>query len=192
MSAKDQAHKLPENPGVYMMKNTDDTVIYVGKAKNLKRRVSSYFLPNRDAKTTALVAKIDHIDYIITGNEYEALVLENNLIKKYNPHYNILLKDGKSYPLIKITNEEYPRVYKTRRILPDGASYYGPFPKVKQLEDYVELIRSTYHLRLCSGVLKKRDKPCLYYHIHKCLGPCIGNANKKEYSEEVAEIKEFL
>ena len=139
MSAKDQARSLPENPGVYMMKNIDDTVIYVGKAKNLKRRVNSYFLPNRDAKTSALVAKIDHIDYIITGNEYEALVLENNLIKKYNPHYNILLKDGKSYPLIKITNEEFPRVYKTRRILPDNSSYYGPFPKGKQLEDYIEL-----------------------------------------------------
>ena len=192
MSAKDQARSLPENPGVYMMKNIDDTVIYVGKAKNLKRRVNSYFLPNRDAKTSALVAKIDHIDYIITGNEYEALVLENNLIKKYNPHYNILLKDGKSYPLIKITNEEFPRVYKTRRILPDNSSYYGPFPKGKQLEDYIELIRSTYHLRLCSGPLKKREKPCLYYHIHKCLGPCVFPDCKNDYLDEIAEIKEFL
>lgn len=192
MSAKDQARNLPENPGVYMMKNVDDDVIYVGKAKNLKRRVTSYFLPNRDAKTSALVSKIDHIDYIITGNEYEALVLENNLIKKYNPHYNILLKDGKSYPLIKITNEEFPRVYKTRRILPDKANYYGPFPKGKQLEDYLELIRSTYHLRLCSGQLKKREKPCLYYHIHKCLGPCVYNECKNEYLDEIAEIKEFL
>ena len=94
MSARDQAHALPQNPGIYMMKNADDKVIYVGKAKNLRKRVSSYFLPNRDAKTTALVQKIDHIDYIIKGNEYEALILENNLIKKYNPHYNILLKDG--------------------------------------------------------------------------------------------------
>ena len=192
MSAKDQARSLPENPGVYMMKNIDDDVIYVGKAKNLKRRVTSYFLPNRDAKTSALVAKIDHIDYIITGNEYEALVLENNLIKKYNPHYNILLKDGKSYPLIKITNEDFPRVYKTRRILPDEANYYGPFPKGKQLEDYIELIRSTYHLRLCSGPLKKREKPCLYYHIHKCLGPCVYKECKNEYLDEIAEIKEFL
>ena len=127
MSARDQAHALPQNPGIYMMKNADDKVIYVGKAKNLRKRVSSYFLPNRDAKTTALVQKIDHIDYIITGNEYEALILENNLIKKYNPHYNILLKDGKSYPMIKITNEPFPRVYKTRRIIDDGSSYYGPF-----------------------------------------------------------------
>ena len=106
MTAKEQAHALPDNPGVYMMKNKDDRIIYVGKAKNLKKRVSSYFLPNRDAKTTALVEKIDHIDYIITGNEYEALVLENNLIKRHNPHYNILLKDGKSYPMIKITNDK--------------------------------------------------------------------------------------
>ncbi|MGN0906104.1 MAG: excinuclease ABC subunit UvrC [Bullifex sp.] len=192
MSAKDQAHALPENPGIYMMKDSSDTVIYVGKARNLRRRVSSYFLTGRDAKTSALVAKIDHIDYIITGNEYEALVLENNLIKKYNPHYNILLKDGKSYPMIKITKEDYPRVYKTRRILPDGADYFGPFPQGKQLEYYLELIRAGYHLRLCSGELKKREKPCLYYHIHKCLGPCIGEVTPEAYGEEVKEIREFL
>ena len=117
MTAKEQAHALPDNPGVYMMKNKDDRIIYVGKAKNLKKRVSSYFLPNRDAKTTALVEKIDHIDYIITGNEYEALVLENNLIKRHNPHYNILLKDGKSYPMIKITNEDLDTAHNPGRLV---------------------------------------------------------------------------
>lgn len=192
MSAKDQAHALPENSGIYMMKDASDTVIYVGKAKNLRRRVSSYFLSGRDAKTSALVSKIDHIDYIITGNEYEALVLENNLIKKYNPHYNILLKDGKSYPMIKITKEDFPRVFKTRRILPDGADYFGPFSQGKQLETYLELIRAGYHLRLCHGDLRKRQSPCLYYHIHKCFGPCIGGVTSEEYCEEVKEIREFL
>ena len=127
-SARDQARALPENPGCYLMKNGEGTVIYVGKAKNLKRRVNSYFLPNRNAKTAALVEKIVTIEYVITGNEYEALVLENNLIKKYNPHYNIMLKDGKSYPLIRITNEDYPRVFKTRRIIKDGSLYYVPYP----------------------------------------------------------------
>ncbi len=192
MSAKDQAHNLPENPGIYMMKNQDDVVIYVGKAKNLRRRVSSYFLPNRDAKTTALVEKIDHIDYIITGNEYEALVLENNLIKKYNPHYNILLKDGKSYPLIKITKEAFPRVYKTRRILPDGASYFGPYPQGMALDTYLELVRTSYPLRLCQGPLKKRDKACLYYHIHRCSGPCINAVSEEEYGSYVKQIAQFL
>ena len=192
MTAKEQAHALPANPGVYMMKNRDDRIIYVGKAKNLKKRVSSYFLPNRDAKTTALVEKIDHIDYIITGNEYEALVLENNLIKRHNPHYNILLKDGKSYPMIKITNEDFPRVYKTRRIIPDGSSYFGPFPAGGALETYLDLIRENYPLRLCSGRIENHKSPCLYYHIHKCAAPCIGKISAKDYMAYVDEIKEFL
>ena len=192
MSAKDQAHALPEKSGVYMMKDSDDKVIYVGKAKNLRRRVSSYFLPNRDAKTSALVGRIDHIDYMITGNEYEALVLENNLIKKYNPHYNILLKDGKSYPMIKITCERFPRVYKTRRILDDGSSYYGPFSATGALETYLDLIRSNYPLRLCSGPIERHRSPCLYYHIHKCPGPCIGMIDEKTYQGYVDEIRDFL
>ena len=155
-SARDQARSLPENPGCYLMKNKEGTVIYVGKAKNLKRRVTSYFLPNRNAKTAALVEKICDIDYVITGNEYEALVLENNLIKKHNPHYNILLKDGKSYPLIRITKEEYPRVFKTRRMIKDGSKYYGPYPDVKRLDAYLDLVRESFPLRFCSGYLKKK------------------------------------
>lgn len=190
-SARDQARALPENPGCYLMKNSEGTVIYVGKAKNLKRRVNSYFLPNRNAKTAALVEKIVTIDYMITGNEYEALVLENNLIKKYNPHYNILLKDGKSYPLIRITKEEFPRVFKTRRIIRDGSDYYGPYPDGKRLEMYLDAVKEAYPLRLCSGPLKK-GKPCLYYHMKKCSGPCIGAVGKAEYGEYIKEVKNFL
>ena len=191
-SARDQARALPENPGCYLMKNAEGTVIYVGKAKNLKRRVNTYFLPNRNAKTAALVEKIVNIEYVITGNEYEALVLENNLIKKYNPHYNILLKDGKSYPLIRITNEDYPRVFKTRRVIKDGSLYYGPYPDGKRLDMYLETVEDTYPLRLCQGVLKKKSTPCLYYHMKKCSGPCIGAISKDEYGEYIKEVKDFL
>ena len=191
-SARDQARSLPENPGCYLMKNAEGTVIYVGKAKNLKRRVNSYFLPNRNAKTAALVEKIVNIEYVITGNEYEALVLENNLIKKYNPHYNILLKDGKSYPLIRITNEDYPRVFKTRRVIKDGSLYYGPYPDGKRLDMYLGTVEDTYPLRLCQGVLKKKSTPCLYYHMKKCSGPCIGAISKEEYGEYIKEVKDFL
>ena len=191
-SARDQARSLPENPGCYLMKNAEGTVIYVGKAKNLKRRVNSYFLPNRNAKTAALVEKIVNIEYVITGNEYEALVLENNLIKKYNPHYNILLKDGKSYPLIRITNEDYPRVFKTRRVIKDGSLYYGPYPDGKRLDMYLETVEDTYPLRLCQGVLKKKSTPCLYYHMKKCSGPWIGAISKEEYGEYIKEVKDFL
>ncbi len=191
-SAKEQAHALPENSGCYLMRDEGGTVIYVGKAKNLKKRVSQYFLPNRNLKTQALVEKISKIDTIITGNEYEALVLENNLIKKYNPHYNILLKDGKSYPVIRITNESFPRVFKTRRIVSDGSKYYGPYPDGKRLDLYLETVKKMYPLRLCSGPLKKRDYPCLYYHLHKCSAPCIGKVSKDEYSSYIKEVRAFL
>ncbi len=191
-SARQMAREMPENPGCYLMKNSEGTVIYVGKAKNLKRRVTSYFLPNRNAKTAALVEKIAAIDYVITGNEYEALILENNLIKKYNPHYNILLKDGKSYPVIRITKEPFPRVFKTRRVVKDGSRYYGPYPDGMRLETYLQMVEDNYPLRHCSGVLKKRSAPCLYYHIHKCSGPCVGAISEKDYGRYIREIEDFL
>ncbi len=191
-SARQMARELPDAPGCYLMKNREGTVIYVGKAKNLKRRVASYFLPNRNTKTAALVEKIDTIDYVITGNEYEALILENNLIKKYNPHYNILLKDGKSYPVIRITREAFPRVYKTRRIIQDGSRYYGPYPDGMRLEAYLQMVDDNYPLRHCSGPLKARKAPCLYYHIRKCSGPCIGAVSEKEYGSYIKEIESFL
>ena len=168
------AREMPDNPGVYLMKNSEGTVIYVGKAKNLKRRVTSYFLPGRNVKTAALVEKIDTIDFVITGNEYEALILENNLIKKYNPHYNILLKDGKSYPVIRITKEDFPRVFKTRRVIRDGSLYFGPYPDGSRLEEYLRMVDDNYPIRRCQGPLKPRKMPCLYHHIHKCSAPCIG------------------
>lgn len=192
MTPKETAHQMPENSGVYLMKDKNDEVIYVGKAKNLRRRVSSYFLSGRNAKTAALVEKIDHIEFVITGNEYEALVLENNLIKRYNPHYNILLKDGKTYPMIKITNEKFPRIYKTRRIVNDGAEYFGPFPQVHELDTYLEMINSTLPIRHCTGTLKKRQSPCLYYHIHQCSGPCIGSVTESEYKKYIEMVSHFL
>ncbi len=190
--AKAKAHALPLNSGCYLMKDEEGTVIYVGKAKSLRKRVSQYFLPNRDRKTSALVEKIRDIDHIITGNDYEALVLENNLIKKYNPHYNIMLKDGKSYPMIRISHEDFPKVFKTRRILKDGSDYYGPFPDASKMADYLDLIDRLFNLRKCSTPLRMREKPCLYYHIGRCSAPCCGKISKEEYGKNIDRIRRFL
>ncbi len=183
---------MPHLPGVYLMKNLDGKVIYVGKAKDLHNRVTSYFSKGKDLKTTFLVAKIASIEFIITGNEYEALVLENNLIKKYNPHYNISLKDGKSYPLIRITKEKFPKVFKTRRVIKDGSEYYGPYPDVKSLDSYLELIDRMFPLRKCSTPMKKRYSPCLYYHIGRCCGPCAGLVGEEEYGAYIDKVRSFL
>ena len=191
-AAKAKAHSLPLNPGCYLMKDESGTVIYVGKAKSLRRRVSQYFLPNRDRKTQALVEKIRDIDHVITGNDYEALILENNLIKKYNPHYNILLKDGKSYPMIRITKETFPKVFTTRRIIKDGSEYFGPYPEAGKINQYMELIDRLFSLRKCSTPLKKRNQPCLYYHIGRCSAPCCGKISAEEYSKSIDRIRGFL
>lgn len=187
-----QARELPSQSGVYLMKDKDDRIIYVGKAKDLRKRVTSYFLTNRSAKTAALVRKVVNIEYIITGNEYEALVLENNLIKKYSPHYNISLKDGKSYPVIRITREPFPKVLKTRQIINDGSMYYGPYPNARMLEQYLDLIYKLFPLRYCSIPLKKRDKPCLYYHIDLCSGPCSGLISEEEYGRYITMVRNLL
>lgn len=192
LKAREKAHSLPTNPGVYMHKDEDGTVIYVGKAKNLRNRVSQYFLPNRDRKTAALVEKINDIDFIITGNDFEALVLENNLIKKFNPHYNILLKDGKSYPVIKITHEDFPKVYKTRRILKDKGEYFGPYPDAQSLNEYLELVDRLFNLRKCSSPLKKKDRPCLYYHIGRCYAPCCNRISKEDYGKNIDKVRALL
>lgn len=189
---KEQAKSLPNLPGVYLMKDASEKIIYIGKAKDLRKRVTSYFLKGRDIKTTFLVGKIAFIEYIITGNEYEALVLENNLIKKHNPHYNISLKDGKSYPLIRITNEPFPKVFKTRRIIQDGSEYYGPYPDGKSLTLYLDLIDKIFPLRKCSTPLKGRYTPCLYYHIGRCSGPCAGKISEEEYAVHIAKVRAFL
>ena len=192
LAPKKQAQALPHQSGVYLMRDEKGTVIYVGKAKDLHRRVTSYFLANRPAKTAALVARIHHIDHIITGNEYEALVLENNLIKKYNPHYNIDLKDGKSYPVIRITKEPFPKVFKTRRLIDDGSRYFGPYPDAGKLDTFLALVQKLFPLRRCGTPLKKRPRPCLYYHLGLCGGPCAGLVDQKTYGSYVEEVARFL
>ncbi len=190
--AEPQIQKLPDNPGVYLMKDGKGAILYIGKAKNLKKRVRSYFVGGKDIKTATLIRKVRTIDYIITETEYEALLLENNLIKQYEPKYNINLKDGKTYPVIRITAEEFPRVYRTRRILRDGSEYFGPYPDVKALDLYLELIERLYPLRKCRGPLKRRESPCLYYHIGRCSAPCAGKISQEEYLKNVDGVRKLL
>jgi excinuclease ABC subunit C len=189
---REQVKDFPDRPGVYLMKNGEGTVIYVGKAKELRKRVSSYFTGSQPIKTRVLISRVDTIEYIITSNEYEALLLENNLIKKWNPRYNINLKDGKTYPVIKVTGEAFPRIYRTRRIIQDGSQYYGPFADVGKIDMYLELIEKLFPLRKCKGVLKKREHPCLYYHIGRCAAPCAGNIDRETYNRRVEEAKKLL
>lgn len=185
------ALKAPSSSGVYMWRNSQGTVIYVGKAKNLKNRLSSYFAGNKDIKTRLLISHAQTIEYITTTTEYEAFILENNLIKKYTPRYNIALKDGKSYPVIRITKEEYPRLFKTRFIVQDGSTYYGPFPDVTALDSFIDAINRIYPIRLCKK-FKKRDAPCMYYHIGRCKAPCCNKISKESYNEFFGEINELL
>lgn len=185
------ALKAPSSSGVYMWKNPQGTVIYVGKAKNLKNRLSSYFSGNKDIKTRLLISRAQSIEYITTANEYEAFLLENNLIKKYNPRYNINLKDGKSYPVLRITNEEFPRIFKTRRVLQDGSTYFGPYPDAGALDTFIETLYRLYPLRHCK-TFRKRDAPCMYYHIGRCKAPCCGKISRESYIEYFGEISELL
>lgn len=184
------ALSAPKTSGVYLWRDEKDIVIYVGKAKSLKNRLSSYFASKRDIKTRILVSRARRIEYIQTDNEYEALLLENNLIKKYKPRYNINLKDGKTYPVLKITNERYPRLYRTRRIQNDGARYFGPFPNVPAVDDFLSLIKRTYTLRQCKR-LKKRE-PCLYFHIGRCSAPCADKISETDYRKDIDEIALLL
>ena len=185
------ALKAPLSSGVYLWRNSEDTVIYVGKAKNLKNRLSSYFSGQKSIKTRLLISHANSIEYITTTNEYEALLLENNLIKKYNPRYNICLKDGKSYPVLRITNEDYPKIFKTRRILQDGSKYFGPFPDVTALDTFIETIFKLYPVRHCR-TLRKRDTPCLYYHMGQCKAPCCNKISKESYNDYIGEISQLL
>ena len=185
------ALKAPQSSGVYLWHNEKEVVIYVGKAKNLKNRLSSYFSGKRTLKTKLLVAHAKWIEYITTNNEYEALILENNLIKKYSPRYNISLKDGKSYPVLRITNEDFPKVFRTRRILQDGSTYFGPFPDVNALDFFLESIYKLYPIRHCR-LMRNRDTPCLYYHMNQCKGPCCKKISKDEYNIYIEEIKHLL
>lgn len=183
---------LPSRPGVYLMKDEDDRVIYVGKAKSLRNRVRSYFSGEKDRKTSILVARVASIDWIITDTEFEALRLENTLIKRHSPRYNINLKDGKSYPVIRITREDFPRVFKTRRVIQDGSEYFGPFPRVASIDRYLDLVYRLYPLRRCRGPVKRREHPCLYFHIGRCAAVCAGKTDQQEYTRRIKAIRRLL
>ena len=190
-SLHETALKAPQKSGVYLWHKSEDAVSYVGKAKNLKNRLSSYFSGQRTLKTRLLVGNAEWIEYITTTNEYEALILENNLIKKYNPRYNINLKDGKSYPVLRITKEDFPKMFRTRHILQDGSTYFGPFPDVNALDNFLESIFKLYPVRHCR-TLRQRDTPCLYYHMKQCKAPCCKKITKEDYNIYIEEIKQML
>ena len=190
---------LPDSPGIYQYLNTEGTIIYVGKAKNLKRRVYSYFSKDHQStKTRILVSKIADIRYIVVKTEEDALLLENNLIKKYKPRYNVLLKDDKTYPSICISNDYFPRIFKTRKIVRGAGTYFGPYSHVPTMYAVLELIKKLYPLRSCNLALTPENirqgkfKVCLEYHIKNCKGPCVGLQSQEEYLQSIAEIKEIL
>jgi len=196
---EDKLNNLPALPGIYQFKNEKGKVIYVGKAKNLRNRVRSYFQKNLDSpKTAALVSKIHDVEVIITDNEIEALVLENNLIKELKPRYNVNLKDDKSYPYIKVTNEPYPQIYPTRNIVKDGSKYFGPYTDVKNMKQSLRLINKIFKIRSCKyditeeAIQKKKFKVCLDYHIKKCDGPCEGLVSQYHYNQMVNQVVKVL
>lgn len=190
---------LPTSPGCYQYLDSSGKIIYVGKAKNLKNRVSSYFLKTVDRrKTEILVSKIEDIKYIVVPTDEDALLLENNLIKKYKPRYNILLKDGKTYPSVCVTNEHFPRVFKTRKIIKGAGTYFGPFSHIGTLNNILELINKMYKIRRCrlvitpEGIEKQKYQTCLEYHIKNCKAPCVAKQTRENYMQEVEEVKEIL
>lgn len=194
---QEELKKVPDNPGVYLMKNNFGEIIYVGKAKNLKKRVKQYFQSrNHTSKIQAMIRNIAEFEYIITDNEVEALILEANYIKKYKPKYNTLLRDDKQYPYIKISvQEKYPRIYKVREVKKDGAKYYGPYISNYAVNEIIDIIGNLYKLRKCSLNLngkKANQRPCLNYHINKCTAPCMGNVDSKDYKDEVNKAISFL
>ena len=191
--------RLPEKPGSYQYYDENHTIIYVGKAKNLKSRVSSYFHTEVDRfKTKVLVSKIHDISYTVVNTEEDALLLENALIKKYNPRYNVLLKDGKTYPSIGATNEFFPRIFKTRTINKNFGTYYGPYSHVTSMYAILNIIKELYHPRTCrqpitkEGVETGKYKVCLDYHIKKCMGPCVGKQSYEDYQKNIKQAREIL
>ena len=185
--------KLPNKPGVYIMHDKDDNIIYVGKAISLRNRVRQYFRKNNKTKRIEnMVSLIDHFEYIVVDNEAEALILECNLIKKNRPKFNVLLKDDKTYPYIKINiQDEYPNIYITRKILHDGAKYFGPYASAGSAKEMVDFIKEKFKIRQCRN-FKYKDRPCLNYHIKKCLAPCMGYVSKEEYRKQIDEIMMLL
>jgi excinuclease ABC subunit C len=189
---------LPDKPGVYQFYDSFGIIIYVGKAKSLKKRVTSYFSKNQSGKTTALLKRTEQIRHIVVDNESDALFLENNLIKKHQPRYNILLKDDKTFPWICVKNEPFPRIFSTRTVIKDGSLYFGPYTSGLMVKTIISLIRQLYQLRTCSLILRKENinakkfRVCLEYHLGNCKGPCIGNESEEEYSESIRQIKDIL
>ncbi|SMB85528.1 Excinuclease ABC subunit C [Desulfonispora thiosulfatigenes DSM 11270] len=185
---------LPDKPGVYLMKNNEDKIIYVGKAISLKNRVKSYFVGKKhdSAKTRALVKNIEDLEYILTDSELEALILECNLIKKHRPKYNISLKDDKNYPYVKITNEDFPRILITRNKVKDGNKYFGPYTSTTSLKTTLEVIRSIFPYRSCNQKIFRNTRPCLNAHIKKCLAPCVGRISKEDYQQIIKGVILFL
>lgn len=192
MASEHIEHKLallPDKPGCYQMKNLNSQIIYVGKAKNLKNRVRSYFKSSHEGKTAKLVSEIADFDYIVTASDKEAFLLEITLIKKYQPYYNIKLKKGTGYPYIKITNERDPRMQIVSNVRRDGGYYFGPYPNVYAAEETLHFLEKVYPLRRCNGY---QGRPCLYYHMGQCLGACFKEVPKEEYDQQIAKIKSFL
>ena len=190
---EEELKKLPNKPGVYIMHDKDDNIIYVGKAVSLKNRVRQYFRKNKKTKRIEnMVSLVDHFEYIVVDNEAEALILECNLIKKNMPKFNVLLKDDKTYPYIKINlQDDYPNIYITRRILNDGAKYFGPYASSSSAKEMIDFIKEKFKIRQCRN-FKYKDRPCLNYHIKKCMAPCMGYISKEEYRKQIDEIIALL
>ncbi|MFO7615705.1 MAG: GIY-YIG nuclease family protein, partial [Bacteroidales bacterium] len=193
------ARSLPEKPGVYQFINAEGKIIYVGKAKNLKKRVLSYFQKSpASAKLAVLVRKIDTISHVVVDTESDALLLENNLIKSHQPRYNVLLKDDKTFPWICVRNEPFPRVFTTRKIVRDGSRYFGPYTSGRIWKNLIDLIRQLYKVRTCTLALSSEPiaagkfKVCLEYHIGNCLGPCVGLQSEESYQNQIEEIVKIL
>ncbi len=198
ISLTEQVRLLPDTPGVYLFHNAAGKVIYVGKAKNLRKRVASYFSGRVTGKTRVLVNRIASVDHVLTENEQDALLLENNLIKKYQPRYNILLKDDKSYPWIVIRKEPFPRVFLTRNVVNDGSEYFGPYTSARMVRTLLDLIRQLYSLRTCNLNLNRKNiragkyRICLEYHLGKCKAPCVGRQTEEEYAEDISSVRMIL
>ena len=190
---EEELKKLPSKPGVYIMRDKNDNIIYVGKAISLKNRVRQYFRKNnKTARIEKMVSLIDHFEYIVVDNEAEALILECNLIKKNRPKFNVLLKDDKTYPYIKIDlKSEFPGVYITRRVINDGSKYFGPYANPGSAKEMLDFIRQKYKIHQCRN-LKQRTRPCLNYHIKRCLAPCMGYVKRDEYLKQINEIIDLL
>ncbi|MBN2088232.1 GIY-YIG nuclease family protein, partial [candidate division KSB1 bacterium] len=187
LSLQEKLDNLTTQAGVYQFKDRENTIIYIGKAKNLRNRVRSYFQESREhgAKVNRLVAQIHDVEIIVTDSELEALILEANLVKEYKPRYNVNLKDDKSYPHIRVTNEPFPRIFPTRKIVRDGSQYFGPYTDVRSMRDLLKTIKKIFPIRSCNldlnseTIAAKKFKVCLNYHIHRCLGPCEGHISQE-------------